>query len=143
MFAHHCLIVGRHALDFRLMKGQRVAILDGSHSLFGVNTTSQQAVPFSVPSSPKKEGQQDADTFKDGLGLRAIPRFREIVLEAVEEVVAFGPITQHGGAAQGRIVPIDVGVVCDTTAVRAIARAVHVRVVETLKLHSGVKNHTV
>lgn len=82
------------------MSDQRVLILDGSHSLYDTG-----------PSRP------------DGLGLRPIPRFREIVLEAAREVLA------SGQTSPGKIVFLNVGVVCETAVVRALGRAIHTEVV--------------
>ena len=113
------LLGRRHALDFRLMKGQRVAILDGSYSLFG----------------PQEMGVgKGKGTNGDGLGLRPIPRFREIVQEAVAEVLLSGSASSHAdGVVRGKIVPVDVGIVCNTDAVRAVARALHGRVAKELE----------
>ena len=114
---------GRHALDFRLMKGQRVAILDGSYSLFG---------------PPETGVGKEKRTNGDELGLRPIPRFREIVQEAVAEVLRSGSGSWSSsqaadGVVRGKIVPVDVGVVCSTEAVRAVARALHARVAKELE----------
>jgi len=111
----------RHALDFRLMTEQRVAILDGSHSLF----------PRGNPPKGKKAAatpQAQAPPQDDSiLGLRPIPGIREIVLDAIRDVISTstGPL--------GKVAPIDVGVVCDASAVRALGRAIHDRVQVRLK----------
>jgi mediator of RNA polymerase II transcription subunit 14 len=112
------------------MKDQRVAILDGSHSLYGPDIASSQA---SVSGSPKRGVQQSSSSHGDGLGLQPIPRFREILREAVGEVLASNSIGQHEAMGRGQIVLVDVGVVCETAAVRAVTRALHARVVDSLK----------
>lgn len=108
------LTVPRHALDFRLMTEQRVAILDGSHSLF---------LSGEVPSG----SGADRTTFSIGgherdstLTLQPIAGFNEIVQDAVREVITFG--------TPGKVVPVDVGVICDASTVRAMGRAIHDRV---------------
>jgi mediator of RNA polymerase II transcription subunit 14 len=90
------------------MKGGRVAVIDGSYSLF----------------SPRE--MQEKRGNGDGLGFRPIPGFRTIVEEAVADV-------HRSGRAGGRIVSVDVGVVCDTGAVQAVGRALHERVVKALQ----------
>jgi mediator of RNA polymerase II transcription subunit 14 len=109
----------RHALDFRLMKGQRVCILDGSHSLFG---------PGADPatSSPKKHATvlPSVPDVNDKLGLQPIPHFQEVVLDAVREVTS----SESGRLELGKIAPVDVGVVCAASAVRAVGQAIHRRV---------------
>jgi len=140
----------RHALDFRLMKSHRVAILDGSHSLFrsgGVFTlgvTSEGTLSSGTQNgssgaittgSPGKKGQagklvlqQNTTSLsrhatrdeEGGLGLQAIPRFREIVGETVAEVRG------------SRVVGVEVGVICDVNSVRAVTRGLHSRVIKQL-----------
>jgi len=104
----------RHALDFRLMTEQRVAILDGSHSLFlsGEVSSSSSAdrTTFSI-------GGHERDST---LTLQPIAGFNEIIQDAIREVITFG--------TPGKVVPVDVGVVCDASTVRAVGRAIHDRV---------------
>jgi mediator of RNA polymerase II transcription subunit 14 len=131
-----CLYTTRHALDFRLMTEQRVAILDGSHSLFLsgnppsslADTKGKKAAH--QPSSRKNslnQGQNDHHHDDETLGLRPIPGFSQIVVDAIRDVT----FTAH--APLGKIAPIDVGVVCDVSAVRALGRAIHDRVSARLK----------
>lgn len=98
----YCLISTRHALDFRLMNGNRVAILDGSHSLFA-----------------QKQSDDRADS---KLGLQPIPGFRDIVSSSVAEVMASEIITS------GTVAAIDVGVICDTASVGSLGRTIHNKV---------------
>ncbi|KIJ59729.1 hypothetical protein HYDPIDRAFT_118235 [Hydnomerulius pinastri MD-312] len=98
----------RHALDLRLMTGKRIAIMDASHSLFQGS-----------PTPPQADSEQ--------LGLQPIPDFRALVLDAVR---AARPL---GGASKGRIATVDVGVVCEGSAVGPVMRALHERVLKKLK----------
>lgn len=59
---YRVLYRSRHALDFRLMTERRIAILDGSHSLFSLPSTT----------TPVDDAQ---------LGLRPIPNFTQIINE--------------------------------------------------------------
>ncbi|KIY53083.1 MED14-domain-containing protein [Fistulina hepatica ATCC 64428] len=93
----------RHALDFRLMIGKRVAILDGSVSL------------FHTPAS--------GDASTSTLGLRPIPRFKDILLNVVQEAAASKLIEP------GAVVPMDAGLVCNTASVRLLARQIHTKIV--------------
>jgi mediator of RNA polymerase II transcription subunit 14 len=126
----------RHALDFRLMKGERVAILDASHSLYRVGSAGTSMGPPSATSSPSKSSVSSNRTgVGDGgahLGLQPIPRFREIVADSVREVLATA-----GGVAAGRIALIDVGMVCDATAVQTITRVLHKQILQCLKGESS------
>ncbi|KIP06411.1 hypothetical protein PHLGIDRAFT_460187 [Phlebiopsis gigantea 11061_1 CR5-6] len=96
----------RHALDFRLMSQARVAILDASNTLYPHDKTS----PHSR---------------EDDLVLQPIPDFRAIVVDACKDVLSTMPRTKTA--------PIDIGVVCEPFAVRAVARALHERVSRKLK----------
>lgn len=83
------------------MKGNRVAILDGSHPLFAQN-------------------QSDDRVFVESkLGLQAIPGFQDIVSSAVNEVMALGNLTP------GTVAAIDVGIICDTASVGLLGRTIH------------------
>lgn len=106
----------RHALDFRLMKGERIVIVDASHSLFH-------------PDLVKTETNSQSMASDKDLRLQPMPDFRTVILEAVREVLADGKTTV------GRIVALDVGVICDADAnvVRALTRAIHMRVLERFK----------
>ena len=100
----------RHALDFRLMSQARVLILDASNTLFPPDKTS----PHSRTSS------RDGD-----LVLQPIPDFRAMAVDACRDVLSTMPRTKTA--------PIDIGVICDPSAVRAVARALHERVSRKLK----------
>lgn len=93
----------RHAIDFRLMTGGRVVLLDGSYSLFARSSSTTTSTNIST----------DNDS---GTSLQPIPNFPDIILDAIRDVGTAGTV------------PIDVGVVCDAGAVRAVGRAVHERV---------------
>ncbi|KAH7915167.1 mediator complex subunit MED14-domain-containing protein [Hygrophoropsis aurantiaca] len=96
----------RHALDFRLMTGQRIAIVDGVHSLFRKDE--------SAAASP------------DVFGLQPIPGFSSLVNDTVTSVRTTKP--NFGGIA-----PIDVGIVCDKRMVTVVARALHESILRRLK----------
>jgi mediator of RNA polymerase II transcription subunit 14 len=104
------------------MTGQRVAILDGSHSLFLTRTLQSLPTPADADTTQPSasSGSRDQDLGDSTLGLQPIPGFNEIILDAIREVASTGTL--------GKIASIDVGVVCDTSAVRAIGRAIHDRV---------------
>ncbi|KAF9220121.1 MED14-domain-containing protein [Gyrodon lividus] len=107
----------RHALDLRLMTGKRIAILDASHSLFHDPAS---------PTSPSS--QNDSDVF----GLQPIPDFRAMILDAVRSTRP-GPSSTGVSTSRGKIAPIDVGVVCEGSAVGPVIRALHERVLKKLK----------
>jgi len=102
----------KHALDFRLMSDQRVAILDASHSLFDVQT---------------RKGLDEVDQ----LVLQPIPQFRDIVSDTVRTVL------DAGNFKLGKVAVIDVGVICDTIGVAMLTRLIHVQVLK--KLESGTR----
>ncbi|KAF8813688.1 MED14-domain-containing protein [Phlegmacium glaucopus] len=102
----------KHALDFRLMSDQRVAILDASHSLFDVQI-------------PDKMARKEPDI--DELVLQPIPQFRHIVSDAVRARLAAGDIKV------GKVAVIDVGAVCDTTGVGTLTRSIHTQVLHKLE----------
>jgi mediator of RNA polymerase II transcription subunit 14 len=101
----------RHMLDFRLMTGQRVAILDGSRSLFDIG----------VPTSATNR-----KTLDEHICWQPIPGLEEIVLESVKELLS------ASGVASGNITNIGVGVICDTSTVTPLIRAIHTRVLRQL-----------
>ncbi|EIW78720.1 MED14-domain-containing protein [Coniophora puteana RWD-64-598 SS2] len=103
----------RHALDFRLMTGQRIVILDASHSLFK---------PPNRPQEPMGPPQLPQATLG---GLKPIPDFRAILTDALRSIRAH--------AQSGKFAAIDVGVVCDKSVVGPVACAIHERVLAKLK----------
>ncbi|KAF9559893.1 MED14-domain-containing protein [Agrocybe pediades] len=103
----------RHALDFRLLTDQRVAIVDASHSLFDVQTSGKPTLTDSMD--------------EDALGLQPIPHFGEIVATVVQEGHSSGMLSA------GKVAAIGVGVVCNGEGVAVLTRAIHARVVEKLQ----------
>jgi mediator of RNA polymerase II transcription subunit 14 len=91
------------------MTGKRVAILDASHSLFGAGSTSSS----SSSSSPELPS------------LLPIPDFKTLVVDAIKSV--------HIKDEYARVACIDVGVICDSAVVSAMARALHERVLKKLR----------
>jgi mediator of RNA polymerase II transcription subunit 14 len=102
----------RHALDFRLMNDQNIAILDSSHSLFDVQTPGKTVTK---------------DPVVDDLVLQPIPQMRDIVTDAVQNGLASGQLTM------GKVAAIDIGVVCDASGVGPLTKAIHTRILEQLK----------
>ena len=80
---------------------------------------SDRAWPRLVQSTPSSKDEGST------LGLHAIPGFAGIVLDAIRDVASTRLL--------GKVAPIDVGVVCDGSAVRALGRAIHDRVRARLK----------
>ena len=109
----------RHALDFRLMSDQRVAILDASHSLFDVQIPDKMT---------KKEPEIDE------LVLQPIPQFRDIVSDAARTCLEAGELKM------GRVAVIDVGAVCDATGVGILTRSIHSQVLQKLGGQTGTRN---
>ncbi|KAF8070340.1 mediator complex subunit MED14-domain-containing protein [Lyophyllum atratum] len=68
----------RHALDFRLMSDRRVAILDSAYALFDPTALT----------TPLASSIQTQDT----IGLKPIPRFKEIVTGVVRDIVSSGKV---------------------------------------------------
>ncbi|TRM70306.1 mediator complex subunit MED14-domain-containing protein [Schizophyllum amplum] len=95
----------RHALDFRLMSGRRVAILDGAVSLLQSETSP-------TPSSAAE------------VGLVRIPEVQEIIVQALANFA--------DARKAGTLVVVDKGVVCSVDDVRQIARALHDKIMERL-----------
>lgn len=109
----------RHALDFRLMAGARVVILDGSHSLFDDSADGHTLRRLSGPS--KAFASRDREPIA---ALQPIPDFRTLVQDAIKGAVARG--------VAGQFAPIDIGVICDVSAVRVVGRLLYERVLEKL-----------
>lgn len=104
------MCVSRHALDFRLMSQARVAILDASNTLFPVDNASSHSSP---------------SIHESDLVLQPIPDFRTIIVAACKDVASV--------VSRTKTAPVDVGVICEASAVRAVARALHERVSRRLK----------
>ncbi|KAL1667181.1 mediator complex subunit MED14-domain-containing protein [Schizophyllum commune] len=97
----------RHALDFRLMSGRRVAILDGAVSLF------ESELPSSAPATEAE------------IGLVRIPQLREMVEQVLSEISA------ADAKKAGSLVMVDKGIVCGVDDVRQICRALHDKIMES------------
>ncbi|KAI0633692.1 MED14-domain-containing protein [Trametes polyzona] len=123
----------RHALDFRLMAGARVVILDGSHSLFD-DSADAHATParrlLTGPGGLKSLSAHSQDR-AGSAALQPIPDFRALVQDAIRTAVARG--------VSGQFAPIDIGVICDVAAVRVVGRALYERVLEKLAAAPGAK----
>lgn len=124
-------LIFRHALDFRLMTGARVAVLDGAHSLFVPHASDAAAAPVNGKPSSKVGAFSSGSRTDASLLLQPIPDMKTIVLEAVKEAT--------GKGARGHVAPIDVGVICDASAVRPVARALYKRVLQRLGQVGSIK----
>jgi mediator of RNA polymerase II transcription subunit 14 len=93
------------------MSGQRVAILDGSHSLFEI----------SMPSSSEK-----GDIMDEHVCWQPIPGLEGIIMDAVKEAVSIS------GVAAGNITVVGVGVICDTSIVGLLGRTIHTKVLKQI-----------
>ncbi|KAJ3526719.1 hypothetical protein NMY22_g10058 [Coprinellus aureogranulatus] len=137
----------RHAVDFRLMTGQRVAILDASHSLFKPSSvridgaskpqkdssasSASQSQPSSTTASatgmPASTSTSTSSTSLssplDKVLLQPIPDFATITKQVVGEA----------GSPSKNLVDLNHGLICDTTVVGALMQVVHSKVVERLK----------
>ncbi|KAL4077046.1 mediator complex subunit MED14-domain-containing protein [Scleroderma yunnanense] len=98
----------RHALDLRLMTNKRIAILDASHSLFRGSSDVPQAET-------------------ESLGFQPIPDFRTLIIEALRAA------RPPGTANKGLVAAIDVGAVCEGSAVGPVLKALHGRVLKKLR----------
>ncbi|KAI0344782.1 MED14-domain-containing protein [Trametopsis cervina] len=95
----------RHALDFRLMSNAQVLVMDGSNSAFNVG--------------------ERATTSDNSLLLHPIPDFPNIVSEARKDI---------GTSTAGRrSVSIDMGMVCHSSVVGIVGRALHERILASFK----------
>jgi mediator of RNA polymerase II transcription subunit 14 len=89
------------------MTGQRIAILDPSHSLFGPSPSSTSSASFDLHD------------------LLPIPDFKALVIDAIKSVRIKD---EHA-----RVAYIDAGVICDSSFVSGVARALHERVLKKLR----------
>lgn len=136
----------RHAVDFRLMTNQRVAILDASHSLFKpsnvrIDGASKKDKDKDDPNSkplPSTSMSASASTVLTstsnnnpigGVFLQPIPEFAVIMKQVVAEVSN----TLERGSSSKNLVDLNHGLICDTTTVGVSMQDVHRRVVENLK----------
>ena len=98
------------------MSGARVAILDASSSLLPPLRTSDKYSSSPVP---------DSD-----LVLKPIPNFRSIVETTCREAHFSGSM----------VTPVDIGVICQSTAVKAIGRVLYERIRQALKSAHGTSS---
>ena len=91
--------VAQHALDFRVLKGSRVAMLDASQSVFR-----------NAPKEKEKEKEKESPVVV--VGFRPIPGFARAVADAV-------------AAARGRgsVAGVDIGIVCAAADVVVVGEA--------------------
>ncbi|EAU91571.2 hypothetical protein CC1G_02060 [Coprinopsis cinerea okayama7 len=140
----------KHALDFRVLRDHRVAIVDASHPLHKPARPAEPPTPppsdsmntdppepssstATVSASTSTSTSLSASSSQSGNakgsyspGLQPLPGFAEIVKEAVAAT-----LKEQKGIKY--LVNIDVGVVCETSIARLIARKLHEKVAEKLK----------
>jgi mediator of RNA polymerase II transcription subunit 14 len=103
--------IRRHALDFRLLSDQRVAIIDASHRLSG---SGQLKTAQQTPQAPNRD-----------LLLQPIPNLEAIV----NDVIAHG-----GGRTEAHTVSLRLGIVCPTSSAGKVGRALHERILGSIRL---------
>ncbi|KAJ3517642.1 hypothetical protein NLJ89_g378 [Agrocybe chaxingu] len=103
----------RHALDLRLMSGQRIAILDASYSLFDLEMSDKAAM--------------EVESTIGGLILQPLPDFRNIVAAAVRDGM------NSGRLSKGKIAALEAGVVCNAGGVGYLTQVIHSQVLDRLK----------
>jgi hypothetical protein len=92
--------VARHALDFRVLTGTRVALFDASQSLFR-----------SVPQSQQQDGKSGTPV-TPSVGFRPIPELGSAISDAVV-----------AGRGHGTVAGIGIGVVCGAADVVVVGEA--------------------
>ncbi len=94
--------VARHALDFRVLTGSRVALFDASQSLFRSAPQSQQQ---------QQDGKSGAPVAPSA-GFRSIPELGSAVSDAIV-----------AGRGRGTVAGIGIGVVCGAADVVVVSEA--------------------
>lgn len=97
------------------MSDARIVIVDASNSLY----------PPLHDKTNVTSARQDG-----GLVLQAIPNFRSLVAAACQDVAS-----EYKGS---KVTPVDIGVMCDSSAVRAVGRALYEKVRRTLRATTQV-----
>ncbi|KAH9955323.1 hypothetical protein BGW80DRAFT_1395200 [Lactifluus volemus] len=90
--------VARHALDFRVLSGSRVALLDASESLFR--------------SAPQLQQEAQSRTQDAVVGFRPIPGLSRAIADAVA-----------AGRGRGTVAGVDIGIVCGAADVVVVGEA--------------------
>jgi len=93
--------VSRHALDFRVLTGSRVAIFDASESLFR-----------NAPPSQQQQDSKSGQPVSLSVGFRPIPGLGRAVYDAVA-----------AGRGRGTVAGIDIGIVCGAADVVMVGEA--------------------
>ncbi|KAH8108107.1 mediator complex subunit MED14-domain-containing protein [Cristinia sonorae] len=108
----------RHALDFRLLTNARVVAMDASHSLFQADDPPPRGSTHFIDPRFSTVIRDNMDV------LQRIPNFNTIVQEVIKEV---------GSQRHRMVFSVDIGIICDTSAVRAVGSALFDRVARELK----------
>lgn len=109
------------------MTGARVVILDGSHSLFRAETQGPSPATLAARTSGQRvsSGALGRNRAADSnLVLRPIPDFAALIVDAVKDARSEG--------VGGQIAPVDIGVLCSSTTVRAVAKSLHRRILQKI-----------
>ncbi|KAI5116984.1 hypothetical protein M0805_001593 [Coniferiporia weirii] len=147
----------RHALDLRLMKGRRVAILDASLRVANFTPYARAKLGAVAGSAKSKAWKQDDEIKSVGKSvpnmvdkmpnlqeigvLLPIPRFADLVREAVRDAMDSNNTSPVPGASSDYsqlptkrrcVVQIDTGLICDVDAVELYAPRVHSRILKSL-----------
>ncbi|TDL22587.1 MED14-domain-containing protein [Rickenella mellea] len=145
----------RHALDFRLMRNRRVAIIDAAFALVqnvpaaGRPSTSTSATPAkpTTTQAPNATASSSTDAVsivstttkpqpKSRLGvLQPILGFRDLANEALKEaatILSSFPSTPGNAGSLDRVAQIDVGIICSVDVVQTVAQCLHKRVLSRL-----------
>ncbi|KAL5506965.1 RGR1 [Sanghuangporus vaninii] len=147
----------RHALDFRLMTGRRVAILDAGLPLATSRSARRRGKFAAVDSakagpgkdsvkkkaSPNKSSTAEKTSPGMQIGvLVPIPDFHKLIQDAVRDAIAnssstsatvpFRQAPRTQAAKKLNVVHLDCGIICDAEAVEVLARRIHTRVLKAL-----------
>ena len=102
--------IAQHALDFRVLTGSRVAMLDASQSVF----------------RNVREKEKEREAALSVVGFRPIPGFTRAVADAVA-----------AGRGRGSVAGVDIGIVCAAADVVVVGEALWKSVARELGMTGG------
>jgi len=97
--------VARHALDFRVLTGSRVALFDASQSLF-------RSAPLSQQLQQQQQDSKSGAPAAPPVGFRPIPELGSAISDAVV-----------AGRGRGTVAGIGIGIVCGAADVVVVGEA--------------------
>ena len=106
------------------MTDDRVGIFDASHTFHSSKPTRFEE------KDPSGDVVMSESPVSQDLTLLPIPNYSDLVLDCVRQALA------SGNATPGKIVPVDVAVVCDKSSVKPLIRAVYTRAAAELQKKS-------